>query len=58
MLFEDARLKIVWLIFVLSATMALIAWLIGCEYARRYGAARESLSDSLGGSHPRAVPVQ
>lgn len=58
MLFEDARLKIVWLIFVLSATMALIAWLIGREYARRYGAARESLSDGLGGSHPRAVLVQ
>lgn len=59
MLFDDARLKFVWLIFVLSATMAVIAWLIGREYARRYGVSRESLADGVAdGRGPRAVFVQ
>lgn len=59
MLFDDARLKFVWLIFVLSATMAVIAWLIGREYARRYGVSRASLADGIpGGRGPRAVFVQ
>jgi AAA family ATP:ADP antiporter len=59
MLFDDLRLRFVWLIFVLSATMALVAWLVGREYARRYGAARGSLPDGapLGGG-PRALLVQ
>ena len=41
-LFEDARLQFVWLILVLSATMTLVAWLIGREYSRRFSVARES----------------
>ncbi|MGH8129361.1 MAG: NTP/NDP exchange transporter [Steroidobacteraceae bacterium] len=39
---DDARLQFVWLIVLLSATMILVAWLIGREYARRYGADGES----------------
>ncbi|MGH8308184.1 MAG: NTP/NDP exchange transporter [Steroidobacteraceae bacterium] len=39
-LFAEPRMQIVWLILILSATMTLIAWLIGREYARRYGAGR------------------
>lgn len=59
MLFDDPRLKLVWLIFVLSATMAAVAWLIGREYVRRYGTADGSLPDGkAGGSAPRAVLVQ
>lgn len=58
-LFEDARLQFVWLILVLSATMTLVAWLIGREYSRRYGIARESSRrDTLSGTGPRAVLVQ
>lgn len=41
-LFADSRMQFVWLILVLSATMTLIAWLIGREYSRRYGPARET----------------
>ncbi|HEU0224030.1 MAG TPA: hypothetical protein VFR29_01195 [Steroidobacteraceae bacterium] len=59
MLFDDLRLRFVWLIFVLSATMALVAWLIGREYARRYDTARGSLADGIvAGGGPRAVLVQ
>jgi AAA family ATP:ADP antiporter len=39
---EDARLQFVWLIVLLSATMILVAWLIGREYSRRYRAGGES----------------
>jgi ATP:ADP antiporter, AAA family len=47
-IFDDARLQFVWLIVLLSATMILVAWLIGREYSRRYGAGGESsLSDNL-----------
>ncbi|MGH8136166.1 MAG: NTP/NDP exchange transporter [Steroidobacteraceae bacterium] len=50
-LFADARLHFVWLIVVLSATMMLVAWLIGREYSRRYGALRESSGcDALPGA--------
>jgi AAA family ATP:ADP antiporter len=49
-LFDDPGHRFIWLIFVLSATMALVAWLIGREYARRYDAARGSL--------PGGVPVR
>ena len=41
-LFKDARLEFVWLIIVLSATMTLVAWLVGREYSRRFGMPRES----------------
>lgn len=59
MLFDEPGLRFVWLIFVLSATMALVAWLIGREYARRYGAARGSLPDGVPvGGGPGAVLVQ
>lgn len=59
MLFEDLRLKLVWLILVLSATMAAVAWLVGREYARRFGAARDSESRGVrSGSRARPVLVQ
>ena len=46
-----------WLIKPFS--MALVAWLIGREYARRYGAARGSLPDGVAvGGGPGAVLVQ
>jgi AAA family ATP:ADP antiporter len=58
-LFDDPGHRFIWLIFVLSATMALVAWLIGREYARRYGAARGSLPGGARvGGGPRAVLVQ
>lgn len=38
-LFDHPRQQLVWLIVVLSATMTAVAWLIGREYARRYGPA-------------------
>jgi len=41
-IFNDARLHFVWLIVLLSATMILVAWLIGREYSRRYGVGGES----------------
>lgn len=58
-LFDDVRLKFVWLIFVLSATMAVVAWLVGREYARRFGAVRASEPGGLSGAAgPRPVLVQ
>jgi AAA family ATP:ADP antiporter len=33
----DARLHFVWLAIILAATMTAVAWLIGREYARRFG---------------------
>ncbi len=36
--FTEPRLQFVWLIVLLSAAMTVVAWLIGREYARRYGA--------------------
>lgn len=36
-LFDSSRMQFVWLIFVLSATMTLTAWLIGREYSRHFG---------------------
>jgi AAA family ATP:ADP antiporter len=52
-LLKDARLEFVWLIVVLSATMTLVAWLVGREYARRFGVPRES---SRSGVRPAAGP--
>lgn len=57
-LFDDARLLFVWLIILLSATMLMVAWLIGREYARRYcPPPQPSGSDLLPGVGPRAVQV-
>lgn len=57
-LFDDARLQFVWLIILLSATMLVVAWLIGREYARRYcPPPQPSGSDLLPGIGPRAVQV-
>src|SRR5262245_31189569 len=36
-LVSDARVQFVWLAIVLAATMTAVAWLIGREYARRFG---------------------
>lgn len=38
-LFDQGYLQFVWMILVLCITMALVAWLVGREYARRYGIA-------------------
>ncbi|MGQ0429300.1 MAG: NTP/NDP exchange transporter [Gammaproteobacteria bacterium] len=46
--FDNGRHQFVWLVFVLSLTMALVAWLVGREYARRHEAARESRAGDLG----------
>jgi AAA family ATP:ADP antiporter len=42
-LFDDARTQMLWLIVALSATMTLIAWLIGREYSRRCASAPDSI---------------
>ncbi len=58
-LFEDSRMQFVWLILVLSATMTFVAWLIGREYQRRLGSAREASSGSaLVHVRPRSVVLQ
>ena len=58
-LFEEGHLQFVWLILILCITMALVAWLVGREYARRYGAAGSaSGGDALAGGGPRAVLAQ
>jgi AAA family ATP:ADP antiporter len=52
---DDARLQFVWLIVLLSATMILVAWLIGREYSRVYCAGGNSLptgSLPIGGRNP------
>lgn len=55
-LFEDARMQFVWLILVLSATMTLIAWLVGREYSRSVGSTRtSSAGETLTGVSPRGV---
>ncbi len=41
-LFEDARFQFLWLVFTLSVTLTLVAWLVGREYARRQGEPRAS----------------
>jgi len=38
--FAGERLRFLWLIVVLSVTMAIVAWLVGREYARRTGVAQ------------------
>ncbi len=41
-LFDNGVLRFLWLILILSATMTVVAWLVGREYARRTGAVRNS----------------
>jgi AAA family ATP:ADP antiporter len=58
-IFDDARAQFIWLIVVLSATMTLVAWLIGREYARCFNADREaSAGHAPVGNSPRAVVLQ
>jgi AAA family ATP:ADP antiporter len=58
-LFDHPRMQFIWLILVLSATMTLIAWLIGREYSRSLAASREGSScDALAGPAPRCVVLQ
>ena len=42
-LVDDPRDQLIWLIAILGATMTGVAWLIGREYARRYGPASRTL---------------
>ena len=50
-MFDDPRMQFVWLIIVLSATMTLVAWLIGREYSRSFTSPSEaSPGDALGSS--------
>ncbi len=58
-LLKDARLEFAWLIIVLSATMTLVAWLVGREYSRRFGMPRESSGrGALPVTGPSAVLAQ
>lgn len=58
-LLKDARLEFVWLIIVLSATMTLVAWLVGREYSRRFAVPRESSGrGALPATRPSAVLAQ
>lgn len=58
-LFDQGHLQFVWLILVLCMTMALVAWLVGREYARRYGAAGSAAGGgALAGGGPRTVLAQ
>ena len=41
-LFGEGRLQFLWMIGILSVTMALVAWLVGREYSRRYSQADSS----------------
>jgi AAA family ATP:ADP antiporter len=58
-LFDQGYLQFVWMMLVLCVTMALVAWLVGREYSRRYGITGGSGSGSaLAGGNPRAVLAQ
>jgi AAA family ATP:ADP antiporter len=58
-LMDDPRHPFVWLIVALSAAMTTVAWMIGREYARRYGrAGGASAPGSLGFGHRGAVAAQ
>jgi len=53
-LIDSSRMQFVWLIIVLSATMTLIAWLIGREYSRRFVPADDrSAGSALGAAGTR-----
>jgi ATP:ADP antiporter, AAA family len=58
-LLDNPRMQFIWLILVLSATMTLVAWLIGREYSRRFASDPEtSPCDALSGPSPRCVVLQ
>jgi ATP:ADP antiporter, AAA family len=58
-LFANPRMQFIWLILILSATMTLVAWLIGREYRRSFAPDRElSPCDVLAGPAPRSVVLQ
>jgi AAA family ATP:ADP antiporter len=58
-LFDEDHMRFVWMILVLCITMALVAWLVGREYSRRYCVANRSTSGSaLAGAGRRAVLAQ
>ena len=58
-LFDQGYLQFVWMILVLCVTMALVAWLVGREYARRYGISGGSGSGgALAGGGARTVLAQ
>jgi AAA family ATP:ADP antiporter len=58
-LFAEGRMQFLWMICVLSATMALVAWLVGREYSRRYDATEASAGGgALAGGGPGAVLAQ
>jgi AAA family ATP:ADP antiporter len=58
-LFDQGYLQFVWMMLVLCVTMALVAWLVGREYSRRYGITGGSGSGgALAGGGPRAVLAQ
>ena len=46
-IFADARTQFIWLVVLLSATMTLVAWLIGREYSRTFAAEREASKGAL-----------
>jgi ATP:ADP antiporter, AAA family len=55
---SEPRTQLVWLIVALSATMTLVAWLIGREYVRRFSAERETSGARPALSTPRRVVLQ
>jgi len=58
-LFEGGRMQFLWMICILAATMALVAWLVGREYSRRYGVAAASTAGStLAGAGQRPILAQ
>ncbi len=58
-LFGEGREQFVWMICILSVTIAVVAWLIGREYSRRYGPAGESVAGgALAGGGRAAVLAQ
>jgi AAA family ATP:ADP antiporter len=55
---SEPRVQLVWLIVALGATMTLVAWLIGREYARRFSGERDTSGPRGPGSAPRRVVFQ
>lgn len=56
--FDDPRLQFIWLIVMLSAAMTLAAWLIGREYSRTYGSARQPSGSGAAPGGARVVVLQ
>ncbi len=57
-MFDGGRQPFVWLVFTLSLTMALVAWLVGREYARRRDEAQASAAGGLALRLGGALPGQ